>query len=73
MRTIKLEYFKRISGKYYSEGEYQTAYDNFHDIVDEVRNMQIHGRLPGLVPGAKEFIIYLPGENFIHKVPQVIP
>lgn len=48
MLTVKLTYFKR-SGKYYSEGSYQTNYKHNYEIYDEVRTKLNSGNLPGLV------------------------
>lgn len=56
---IKLQYFKQNSGKYYSDGEYQTTKKEFYEMVDEVRQLKRDGKLPGLVEGAREFTIYI--------------
>lgn len=51
---VKLTYFKE-SGKYYTEGEYETKLDHFHDVINEVRGMQSRGELPGLSKGHSQF------------------
>lgn len=58
MANIKLQYFKK-SGKFYSDGEYETQLTHPHEVSDEIRQMQVDGKLPGLVDGSgKEFYIY---------------
>lgn len=44
--TITLTYFKD-SGKYYSEGEYETNLHQMFEICDEVRLMPFHPGLSG--------------------------
>ena len=58
MHKVRLLYFKQ-TGKYYSDGEYETVHDSFHDVVKEIKQMKIDGNLPGLVEGCREFIILL--------------
>lgn len=48
MIKVKLTYFKP-SGKYYSEGEYETPFKTFHQIIDQVRASLFAGSNPGLV------------------------
>lgn len=48
MTKVKLTYFKP-SGKYYSEGEYNSAYTYAFDIYQEVRQLNKIANLPGLV------------------------
>lgn len=56
---VKLTYFKP-SGKYYSQGEYQSDEDHAFNVFDEVKTMQREGKLPGLVEGGgKHFFIHL--------------
>lgn len=47
---ITLTYFQE-SGKFYSEGEYETD-TPYHDVGAEVRRMLLAGNNPGLVEGA---------------------
>ena len=59
MKTlVKLQYFK-VRGKYYSSGEYETDKQYFHEVVEEIRQFIIDGKLPGLVEGAREFHVFL--------------
>lgn len=51
MIKVKLTYFKP-SGKYYSEGEYETSFKTFHQIIAEVETMLRQGKNPGLVDTA---------------------
>lgn len=66
MQTVKLTYFKK-SGKYYSEGEYESEVPEYHDwqIYEEVRKFQTDGKLPGLVDGCVEFDILVGGETVV--------
>ena len=47
-RTVKIKYFKD-SGKYYSEGEYTTEKEYFHETVLELNEMLSKGINPGLM------------------------
>lgn len=47
---VKLTYFKD-TGKYYSEGEYESRCLQLYAIWDEVRDMLRKGKRPGLVDG----------------------
>jgi hypothetical protein len=38
---VKLTYFRRESGKYYTEGEYDTKLQDLNDIWKEIKNMKI--------------------------------
>lgn len=49
---VKLTYFKR-SGKYYSEGEYESSCTEMYEVHDEVRAMNKH---PGLLGKWSEYI-----------------
>ncbi len=55
---IKLSYFK-ASGKWYSDGEYETKCDFGYETWDEVRRMITQRHLPGLVDGCSEFIVLI--------------
>ena len=50
MTKVELIYFKE-SGKYYSEGSYESEHEFFYDIVDEIKIMLARGKRPGLVDG----------------------
>ena len=68
---VKLQYYKP-NGKYYTTGEYESSRTMLYDIVREVREMRDAGKLPGLVAGAVEFIIYIEG-NEPFGVPHIVP
>lgn len=68
---VVLQYF-RPSGKWYSEGEYQTEKKGLFEIWEEVREMQDKGNLPGLVPGAREFHISIDVPEHPHRHPHLI-
>ena len=53
---VQLTYFKE-SGKYYSDGSYDTGKEGLDDIWDEVRTMWHNRELPGLVEGHGYFIV----------------
>lgn len=70
MYDVKLTYFKE-SGKYYSEGNYQTEKTDLFEIFREVRDKVERGRLPGLCDGAKfTTLIAVPGHP--HEYPHLI-
>lgn len=56
---VHLEYYKE-SGKYYSDGEYESRKEHAFEVFTEVREMVASGKRPGLVdcePGANRFSI----------------
>ena len=55
MYKVKLTYFKQ-SGKYYSEGEYETNKRYMYEILDEVKDLLRDKQLPGLMVGHSDFI-----------------
>lgn len=66
--TVKLTYFKQ-SGKYYSEGSYETTRDDMYGIFEEVRAMLDSGKRPGLVDGATEFYVHAECPEHPNNVP----
>lgn len=70
-QIVKLEYFK-FSGKYYSGGEYETDKRYFHEVINEVRQLKLNGKLPGLVEGAREFMVLIEAQE-PWNVPHIIP
>ena len=59
LQLVKLEYFKQ-SGKYYSEGVYDTDKVISVEIIDEIKQMRYNGELPGLAHGCgQDFDIYV--------------
>lgn len=55
---VKLTYFKP-SGKYYSNGEYETTKEHMFDIFDEVNDLLTNKKLPGLVEGHSLFNVLI--------------
>ena len=53
---VKLTYFK-CSGKYYSEGEYESSREHPFEIFLEAREMLNRRKRPGLVDGENEFFV----------------
>lgn len=69
---VNLTYFK-YSGKYYSEGSYETSSDSLLDIWEEVRKKVKEGNLPGLVRGAgRDFYIIVDVPDVSHRHPSLI-
>lgn len=64
---VQLVYYKP-SGKYYSDAEYFTGETDLWMIWNEVEDKLIEGKLPGLVDGAREFIVsvYVPEHPYNH-------
>ena len=71
---VKLTYFKP-SGKYYSEGEYESKKLNPFEIYEEVKGMDDVGVRPGLITGISggyyNILIELPDHPL--GVPHLIP
>ena len=51
MYYVKLTYFKN-NGKYYSSSSYLSTKSELFEIWEEVKDMQMWGKLPGLIDGA---------------------
>lgn len=51
---VTIHYFKS-SGKFYSQGQYESSCTNMFTVFEEVRDMFAQGKRPGLVDGAMEF------------------
>lgn len=56
--TVRLTYFK-LSGKYYSEGTYQTECPYMFRVFEEVEEMLHSGHWPGLAPNSLHYFITL--------------
>jgi hypothetical protein len=54
--TVKLTYFK-TSGKFYSNAKYKTTKWHLHEIFEEVAELKLAAKLPGLVEGHSDFIV----------------
>ena len=68
---VKLIYFKK-SGKFYSEGSYESTKEYVHDVYHEVAAMLEEGTLPDLRPGATEFVVLVLPQHPHFTVPQLI-
>jgi len=68
---VYLTYYKE-SGKYYSEGVYETEKEHLYEIWEEIYQMRKQGRLPGLIEGAHEFHISVDVPDHPHNHPRLI-
>lgn len=64
--NVQLTYFKE-SGKYYSEGIYQSSQLHLWEIWDEVRELMKAGKLPGLVDGARMKFVLVDVPDHPHR------
>ena len=71
MRTVKLTYFRR-SGKYYTEGEYNSEKRHMHEIFDEVQLKSEMGTLPGLMKGHSDFIVLIDVPEHPNNHPRLV-
>ena len=55
---VDLVYFKE-SGKYYSEGDYESKHEHLFEIIPEVREMFKQGIRPGLYYGHDGFHVLI--------------
>ena len=53
MTKTYLSYYK-LTGKWYADGEYETELFSFHEVIDEVRDMDKH---PGLTTKWNGYIL----------------
>ena len=67
---VKLTYFK-WSGKYYTNGQYDTKLTSLLDIWNEVVHKQEAGHLPGLAQEAREFLILVRVPTHPHNHPHI--
>lgn len=51
---VSITYFKQ-SGKFYSQGEYESSCTNMFTVFQEVRDLFAQDKRPGLVDGPMEF------------------
>lgn len=68
---VELTYF-RMHGKYYADGEYQTAKEHLWEIWDEVRHFRTYGILPGLHHGHSDYIVLVNVPDHPHDHPVLI-
>lgn len=70
--TLKLTYFKP-SGKYYSEGEIEVDSSTDWNTCIELVRFRFEGAcLPGLVTGAKNYIVHVNSDNHPSAYPAII-
>ncbi len=62
---VRIIYYKQ-TGKYYSEGFYETKKEHMFEVFDEVRLMLVSGKRPGLVDGFDQFhvVVDCPDSEF---------
>lgn len=68
---VYLDYF-RSSGKWYSEGEYETEKTVLYEIWEEVALMENVRRLPGLVEGHGAYYVTINVPEHPHNHPHLI-
>lgn len=68
---VSLTYFKE-TGKYYSEGSYETEKEHLFEIFNEVRQKVQDRILPRLVKGCSEFIVSIDVPDHPHNHPRLI-
>lgn len=68
---VNLTYYKQ-TGKYYTEGSYETGKVCLFEIFNEVRQKVQDRILPGLVEGCSEFIVGIDVPNHPHNHPRLI-
>lgn len=68
---VQLTYFKE-TGKYYSEGSYETEHKPLFKVWQEVSLMIHNGKLPGLIKGATEYIVLAEVPEHEHAHPQLL-
>jgi hypothetical protein len=71
MYKVKLDYFKR-SGKWYSDGEYETEKSELFEIWEEVGEMAEKKRLPGLMEGHSDFVVLVSVPDHPHDHPHLV-
>lgn len=69
MYEVELQYFKR-NGKYYCNGEYKTDKAYMFEISDEVNQMKVENKLPGVQ--GNEWIIYVNAPKHPNGFPVLI-
>ena len=68
---VLLTYFNS-HGKFKYEGTYRTFKSELYQIFDEVREMHSARKLPGLVQGHSEYIVYITVPTHPHNYPSLI-
>lgn len=70
-RRVDLTYF-RTTGKFYSEGSYETTVQHLWQIWEEVDRMRRERRLPGLQEGHSNYIVLVDVPDHEHNHPVLI-
>jgi len=71
-QLVELTYF-RSSGKYYDEGEiYLDGSMEIHKIWDHIEHLRDIGRLPGLINGARNYIILIDAPGHPDQHPRLL-
>ena len=68
---VNLIYFKQ-TGKFFSEGTYETEKEHLFQIFTEVREKTHSGDLPGLIKGHSEFLVSIDVPDHPHRHPHLI-
>jgi len=68
---VILTYFKR-SGKYYSEGKYDTEKEHMFEIFEEVRELVDQNRCPGLMKGHSDFYAHVDVPDHPNNYPHLV-
>lgn len=68
---VKLTYF-RESGKFYSEGEYETTQNHLWMIWKEVKSMQVRRTLPDLIEGHGYYIVLIDVPDHTYNHPHLV-
>ena len=71
MYKVNLTYFKQ-SGKYYSQGGYNSQKEDLQDIFDEAEDMWNRRRLPGLMEDHSPFITLIEVPDHPHDHPHLV-
>jgi hypothetical protein len=69
--TVYLSYF-RESGKWYSDGEYQTEKEYLFEIWEEIKEMRERGECPGLVGCESNWYTLVNVPRHPHRHPHLI-
>ena len=70
--TIKLDYFKPDTGKWYASGGADVDIDAVHDAWTLVREWNTLGGLPGLSEGSNGWLIHVQVPTHPHDHPRMI-
>lgn len=65
---VHLTYFK-CTGKYYTDGEYETNLESLHEIWNEVRQLN---PAPGLASDGAEFFVLVNVPGHVHEHPKLL-